>query len=101
MTLPIFELDSNLPLSWEILPGPLVFIDVETTGLAGFSRIVEIAVMRCEPGKNPKAFETLINPQTAIGSEEIHGICQADVEGAPTFQDIMPPHLLSILGSSE
>ena len=69
---------------------PLAVVDVETTGLnAGADRIVEIAVVRIDPGCAPQlVLETLINPQRRMAATEIHGLTDADVREAPRFIDI-------------
>jgi DNA polymerase III subunit epsilon len=76
------------------LDTPLAFFDVETTGLSStYHRIIEIAVVRYEPGeKTPTRFFTLINPERHIPSEitRITGIKNGDVTSAPTFRQIAP-----------
>lgn len=69
---------------------PVAIIDFETTGLtAGHDRVVEVSVVRVDPGQNPRlAFDTLVNPRRPIAATEVHGITDADVAKAPTFADI-------------
>ena len=69
---------------------PIAVIDFETTGLtAGWDRVVEISVVRIDPGAAPRlVFDTLINPQRMISATDIHGITEADVVGAPTFAEV-------------
>jgi DNA polymerase III subunit epsilon len=69
---------------------PFAVIDFETTGLTpGLDRVIEIAVVKLEPGQKPKlVFETLVNPQRPVAATEIHGITDADVADAPIFNDI-------------
>lgn len=69
---------------------PLAVIDLETTGLyPGGDRIVELAVVRVEPGKRPAiAIDTLVNPRRPVAATEIHGITDADVADAPTFEHV-------------
>lgn len=66
-------------------------IDLETTGLsAGRDRIVEISVVRADPGDEPRVvLDTLINPERRMGGTKIHGIRQEDVEDAPTFREVI------------
>lgn len=73
-----------------ILNTPVAIIDFETTGLTpGYDRIVEISVVRINPGELPKlVFDSLINPQRDVSATEIYGIKNANVAGAPTFQEI-------------
>jgi DNA polymerase-3 subunit epsilon len=69
---------------------PIAVIDFETTGLtAGYDRVVEVSVVRIDPGEQPRVvFDTLVNPCRRMSATEIHGITEADVERAPRFQDI-------------
>jgi DNA polymerase-3 subunit epsilon len=66
-------------------------IDFETTGLTpGFDRVVEVSVVRIDPGQEPKlVFDTLINPSRPMAATEIHGITDRDVQSAPRFQQIV------------
>jgi len=71
---------------------PLAVIDLETTGLSAQSgaRIVEIAIVRVEPGKAPRiTLDTLVDPQGPVRCTDIHGISDDDVVGAPIFADIV------------
>lgn len=73
---------------------PLVFIDLETTGLSpDKERIVEVSAIRYDtPFVASACFNTLINPQRHIPDRayEVHGISDDDVELAPVFADIVP-----------
>jgi DNA polymerase-3 subunit epsilon len=75
-------------------------IDFETTGLSpGTDRVVEISVVRLDPGQQPRlVFDTLVNPQRPVSATEIHGITDADVADAPRFQDIAGDLLDAIAG---
>lgn len=72
---------------------PIAVIDLETTGLSPCSdRIVELAVVRIDPGKPPRTvLDTLVDPQRRVSGSEIHGIYNADVDGAPTFRELVAP----------
>lgn len=70
---------------------PLAIVDVETTGAsASYGRIIEIAVIRVEGGKIKRTFQSLVNPERYIpfSVEQLTGITNKDVEGAPLFEDI-------------
>lgn len=69
---------------------PIAVIDFETTGLyAGPDRIVEAAVVRVEPGGEPTlAFDSLIRPPRPVAATFVHGITDADVADAPTFDEV-------------
>lgn len=70
---------------------PYAVIDIETTGLVpGADRIVEVAVVRLDPGEEPRlVLDTLVNPRRPMAATEIHGITEDDVARAPTFSDIV------------
>lgn len=73
------------------LTRPLTFFDLETTGVDPENdRIVQIALIRVEPGGARSTYETLVNPGRPIppGATAVHGITDADVAGAPAFAAI-------------
>lgn len=73
------------------LKRPLVFFDLETTGLnVGKDRIVEISLLKIFPDGNQETKTFLINPGVHIPKEcsEIHGIYDSDVADKPHFQDL-------------
>ena len=69
---------------------PAVVLDTETTGLdTTQDRIVEIAAVRLEGTTEPvDRFARLLDPGVAIPASAtgIHGIADADVEGAEHFE---------------
>lgn len=69
---------------------PFAVLDLETTGLTpGLDRIVEVSVVRMEPGAAPThVLDTLVNPRRPVTATEIHGITDSDVADAPTFDEI-------------
>lgn len=67
---------------------PLVFIDIETTGLDTIrDRIVEFSAIKISPDGSEKQLTLRINPQIPIPKEatEIHGITDKDVVDSPKF----------------
>jgi DNA polymerase III epsilon subunit-like protein len=67
-------------------------LDVETTGFSPMvgDRIVEIAVVRIAPdGTVTDEYTTVVDPKCDVGPSYIHGLLQEDVEGAPTFHEIV------------
>lgn len=86
--------------SRKIADTPIAIIDFETTGLTpGYDRVVEVSVVRLDPGKEPElVFDTLVNPRRRVSGTEIHGITDADVAGAPEFGDIAGDLVDSISG---
>lgn len=76
----------NLPLN-----RPLVVFDLETTGIdVEKDRIVQIAMIKMEPGGGRTTFETLVNPEQPIppGATAVHGIRDEDVRNQPTMSQI-------------
>ncbi len=59
--------------------------DVETTGLSGTSRMVEIGAVRFKLGDEGEEFSTLVNPRQSIsrGAAAVHGIDASMVRDAP------------------
>ena len=73
------------------LDRPLVCFDLETTGTdPQKDRIVQIALIRVEPGGARRSFTTLVNPQRPIPPEAsaIHGIRDEHVRSSPPFCQI-------------
>lgn len=69
---------------------PIVLLDFETTGLKpGIDRVVEVGLARFENRKLVAELGARIDPGIPIPAEAtaIHGIGDADVEGAPTIDD--------------
>ncbi len=67
---------------------PIMFIDLETTGLNPWSdRIVEATFLKIHPDGNRELVTKLINPEVPIPEEAtaIHGITDSDVAGKPNF----------------
>lgn len=66
-------------------------IDFETTGLYPNkgSRVCEIGIVRMRgDGTVLDEYSTLVNPGMRINNEEHHGITNADVKAAPTFDQV-------------
>jgi DNA polymerase-3 subunit epsilon len=91
-------LKSNGILGKNLDDSPIAVIDFETTGLVpGVDRVVEVSVVKKEPGKAVElVFDTLVNPMRPVAATEIHGITDGDVEIAPRFDDIAGD-LLSVI----
>ena len=71
------------------LKKPIVFFDLETTGLdIGTARIVEIFLLRISPNNSKDILTILINPEIPIPPEttKIHGITDNDVKDKPIFK---------------
>ncbi len=68
-------------------------IDLETTSDdPETAEIVEIAAVRVRDGEPRQVFKTLVKPRGQIPAQstDIHGIRDADVEGASRFEDVWP-----------
>ncbi len=73
------------------LKRPIVFIDLETTGInVSSDRIVEISALKINPNGSEQLMTSLVNPEMPIPPKvtAIHGISDSDVTGAPTFREI-------------
>ena len=73
------------------LKNPLIFFDLETTGMNIVSdRIVEISYLKIYPDQREEVKTYLVNPTIPIPKETtaIHGISDEDVKDAPTFNEI-------------
>lgn len=75
------------------LERPLLFFDLETTGLdTERDRVIEFAGIKVFPDKTQERFESFINPERPIPAEvtQLTGITNEMVADAPTFQELMP-----------
>lgn len=73
------------------LKNPLVFIDLETTGInIASDRIVEIALLKIFPNGDEEERVHRINPGIPIPvvSTRIHGITDEDIKDAPAFKEM-------------
>lgn len=74
--------------------GEFVVLDIETTERSPLKggRIIELAALKIKDGKPVAEFQTLINPKQKISKKitEITGITNEDVEGKPTYGQVLP-----------
>lgn len=73
------------------LKNPLVFFDVETTGInISRDRIVEISFLKVFPNGDEEIKSRRVNPEMPIPPEStaVHGITDEDVKDCPTFRQI-------------
>ena len=73
------------------LKNPLVFIDLETTGIDIVNdRIIEIAVLKLFPDGREEIKVRRINPGIPISAEAtaVHGITNEDVKNEPSFKEV-------------
>lgn len=85
------------------LTRPLVFFDLETTGLmVGKDRIVEISLLKIDVNGDESSLTQLINPECPIPAETsaIHGIYDKDVADKPTFKE-MAGKLNGFIGNAD
>ena len=82
---------------------PLVFVDVETTGLspAQGDRVCEVGLLRVCGEREEESFETLVNPGRPISAEAsaVNGITDSMVRDAPPFSQVAD-HVMKILKGS-
>lgn len=92
-------IDPLLPLG----AAPLVFFDVETTGLnpAFGHRVIQVGVVRCLGPAVVTEYEQLVNPQRASdpGALRVHGIRPEMVQDAPLFAEIADEVLALLEGA--
>lgn len=89
-------------MDYQILPGRIAVIDVETTGLNPFrhDRIVEMAAVILSPECGiEREFASLVNPDRDIGPSQIHGLTSADILHAPRFAEIAGEFLETVSGT--
>ncbi|MDR7481499.1 MAG: 3'-5' exonuclease [Armatimonadota bacterium] len=82
---------------------PLVFIDLETTGITPTAdRIVEIAMIKVHPDGRRETYVRRVHPGMPIPPEStrFHGITDADVAGAPPFAEIAG-EVLAFIGDAD
>ena len=77
--------DSVLKFVDQAKAGEFVIIDVETTGTdPKMADLVEVAAVRVKGGKITDRWSTLVNPGRPIVGNQMHGITDKDVKGAPS-----------------
>ena len=79
------------------LSRPIVFFDVETTGLnVGKDKIIELALLKVNPDGSEEEKVWRINPQIPIAkeAEAVHGISSNDLKNEPVFAEIADEILL-------
>jgi DNA polymerase III subunit epsilon len=82
---------------------PLVFLDIEATGLnVGSDRIVEISLLKVSTDQSTEIKTALVNPEMPIPPvvTKLHGITDEHVKDAPTFKRIAPA-LLNFIGNAD
>ena len=73
------------------LKNPIVFFDLETTGInISRDRIVELSFLKIHPNGEEEIKSKRVNPEMPIPAEStaIHGITDEDVKDCPTFKQI-------------
>jgi DNA polymerase-3 subunit epsilon len=87
-----------------LLEAPLLALDVETTGLspARGDRIIEIALVRRDPGGERKGWSVLVDPERPIpaAASRIHGILDDHLIAAPTFSAVADEVLARMEGAA-
>ncbi len=84
-----------------MLPQPLVFLDLETTGAtATHDRITEIGLVEVAGGKFVGSWSRLVNPEKNIPPfiQALTGITNDMVADAPTFEELAPALLERLAG---
>lgn len=84
------------------LKNPLIFFDLETTGLNIISdRIIEISYLKVFPDGREESKTYRVNPEMPIDPKAtaIHGITDEDLKDAPTFKELAKTLANSFEGS--
>ena len=69
----------------------LAFVDIETTGARPhYDRIIEVGILRVENDSIVSQYQSLINPHAYVSPfiEQMTGINAAELETAPSFEDV-------------
>lgn len=85
------------------LTKPLVFIDLEATGLnLTADRIIDIALLKAFPGGETQMKSWRVNPGMPIPAEttKIHGIKDEDVKDSPLFAQVVR-QILDFIGNAD
>ncbi len=85
-----------------ILKKPLVFFDLETTGVdIARDRIVEYSFLKINPDGTEESKTGRVNPQRTIPlvTSLIHGIYEEDIKDAPTFAQLAKDLLVFLKGA--
>jgi DNA polymerase-3 subunit epsilon len=72
------------------LTRPIVFIDLETTGInVAVDRIIEISMIKIQPGGEQEILTERVNPTIPVSEQafQIHGISNEDLKDKPTFAE--------------
>ena len=101
----LWQNELSIPIRYNLmklnLKNPIVFFDLETTGINVVSdRIVEISYLKIYPNGKEESDTMLVNPTVPIpkSSTEIHGITDDDVKDKPAFSEIAKTILKTIEG---
>lgn len=82
---------------------PLVFLDIEATGLSvGSDRIVEISLVKVLPDNSTEILTERVNPGIPIPElvSRIHGIYDQDVADCKSFKELAPT-ILKFIGNAD
>lgn len=84
-----------------LLPPDFVVFDIETTGLARDSEIIEIAAIRILNGEKQEPFHSFVQPENGLPDEiiELTGITPLDLLAAPGIGEVLPG-FIAYIGTS-
>lgn len=89
---PQSENDAMMRSAAEWIDLPLVFVDVETTGVApALNEIIEVGAIRIDPGAPVSEFQSLVRPAAEVSPFVLRltGIAAGDLKSAPDFGEIV------------
>jgi DNA polymerase III subunit epsilon len=89
------------PWDAPLAEAPLVFVDLEMTGLrVQEDRVLEVCLERCVGGRVEDKLSSLVRPEDrAFGNAHIHGIDPAEIETAPAFAELSDRVLALVEGA--
>ncbi|MFZ9452317.1 MAG: exonuclease domain-containing protein, partial [Bacteroidia bacterium] len=82
---------------------PLVFIDIEATGLnISSDRIIEIALWKWMPDGTESGLTERVNPGIPISEQafKVHGISESDIKDCPGFK-MKAPKWIEFIGNAD
>ncbi len=85
------------------LTRPLIFIDLETTGInVATDRIIEISMVKISPEGEKEILTERVNPTIPVSPQAyaVHGISNEDLADKPTFAQLAPG-FLAFIGNAD
>ena len=78
---------------------PVAYVGVVATGADRYRKLVEIAVVRCERGKEVLRLSSLIQPERDASQAVLAGINAAELSLAPRLEEVQPLIAMALSGA--